>query len=113
MSGCSLSMLCDVHSHHKINSALAFKKGAAWQTDLYHIAQPCILWKTHPKLDSCSMPSPKSISAALTIACLLLNVNAHVLSARKATSSPSNSTSNSTSGGTFNNARFTYYDVGL
>lgn len=42
MSGCSLSMLCDVHSHHKINSALAFKKGAAWQTDLYHIAQPCI-----------------------------------------------------------------------
>lgn len=59
------------------------------------------------------MLSPKPILAAITIACLLLNVNAHALSARKETSSPSNSTSNSTSGGTFNNARFTFYDVGL
>lgn len=42
MSGCSLSMLCDVHSHHTINSALAFKKAAVWQVDLHHIAQPCI-----------------------------------------------------------------------
>jgi len=59
------------------------------------------------------MFSPKPISAVITIACLLFNVNAHALSARKATSSPSNSTSNSTSGGTFTNARFTFYDAGL